>query len=226
MADLIIPPILRARSVSWMLRNTTRGGGASTTGQEQVVASPTGRWTANVTFNVFSGDEDQAVLAYRALIRRGRAAVFAVPQYDDRGPAAYAGLGLPAAGVSHSDESLFADGVGYAQGLASAALVDGVALNATEMRISLATGLLLVDGMRLGFPDNRLHEIDEVLAWDGGNVWTVRVAPWTRAAYSSGTEINFDNPLCRMRLATDDTGMLNVSSRSLSNPTIEFVEAF
>lgn len=226
MADLIISPVLEARSVSWMLRNTTRGGGAGTTGQEQVVASPTGRWTASVTFNVFSGSEEQAVLAYRSLIRRGRAAVFAVPQYDDRGPSGYAGLSQPRQGVPHSDESRFADGVGYGQRLASATFAGSVALNATQMLISIGTGLILTEGMRFSTPDNRLYEIDEVLAWDGGNTWSVRIAPWTRAAYATGTELNFDTPLCRMRLATDDTGMLSVSTRSLSNPTIEFVEAF
>ncbi|KMO15767.1 hypothetical protein [Methylobacterium indicum] len=226
MADLIIPPVLEARSVAWMLRNTSRGGGASTTGQEQVVASPTGRWTASVTFNVFSGGEDAAVLAYRSLIRRGRSAVFAVPQYDDRGPGSYAGLSLPRQGVPHSDDSPFADGFGYSQRLASASFAGPVALNATQMQIVIGTGLILTEGMRFSTPDHRLYEIDEVLGWDGGNHWAVSIAPWTRAAYATGTELNFDTPLCRMRLATDDTGMLSVSTRSLSNPTIEFVEAF
>ncbi len=224
MADLIIPPVLQARSVSWMLRNTTRGGGAGTTGQEQVVASPTGRWTASVTFNVFSGKEDPAVLAYRSLIRRGRAAVFAVPQYDARGPAIYAGLVAPSNGIPHSDGSRFSDGSGYGQSLTGAVFSAGVLLNATQVQIRIGAGLILIEGMRFSTPDNRMHEIDEVLAFDGGTIWTVRIAPWTRAAYPSGTALNFDRPVCRMRLATDDTGGLSVSSRALSNPTIEFVE--
>ena len=224
MADLIVSPFLGVQSIGWMLRNASRSGGVGLTGQEQVIVSPTGRWTATAVFNVFSGLEDPAALAYRSLIRRGRGAIVIVPETDTRGPLQWAGIKIPRRGVRHSDGATFSDGSGYGQDYTGATLAAAATMNATQIQIRLGGGLILIPGMRFSTPDDRLHEIDEVVAQDG-EIWTVRILPWLRADYAAGTVLNFDAPRCRMRLASDDTGGISISQRSLSTPTIEFVEA-
>lgn len=75
-------------------------------------------------------------------------------------------------------------------------------------------------------PDGRMHEISDLLGWDGGNLWTAEIFPWLRSPYTDGTLLDFDNPSCRMKLAKDDAGLLSVTPSPVSVPTIEFVEAF
>lgn len=224
MPDLIISPYLGVQSIGWMLRSTSRSGGVSLSAQEQVIVAPNGRWSATVVFNVFSGIEDPAALAYRSLIRRGRGAIVIVPETDTRGPLQWAGIEIPRRGVLHSDGSSFSDGAGYGQNYTGATLAAAATMNATLIQIRLGGGLILIPGMRFSTPDDRMHEIDDVVAQDG-DIWTVRVLPWLRADYDAGTALNFDAPRCRMRLASDDTGGISISQRSLSTPTIDFSEA-
>ncbi len=148
-----------------------------------------------------------------------------MPETDTRGPLQWAGLVPPARGVRHADDTSFDDGTGYDQRFAGASLSAGAAVNATTLQIRLGSGLILIEGMRFSTPDDRMHEIDEVVS-RSGDVWTVRILPWLRAAYPADTALNFEAPRCRMRLATEETGALTIAQRALSNPTLDLTEAF
>lgn len=231
MADLFWPPALRYSAAMFQLVGTSRSGGQSLNGQEQVVASPAGRWRATLSIPVMDrrhgpADRQDAVLAFRHVVRRGRAATILVPIRDGRGPGHRAGI-VPCNGaVPHADEALFSGGAGYGQSFSGATLSSDAAVNATQLGIALGAGLELIPGMRFSMPDGRLHEIDDVLYVDGAGVWVVRVAPWLRAEYQAGTELNFDSPVCRMRLASDDAGALTLNLNKFGTPTIDLVEAF
>jgi hypothetical protein len=225
MPDVFIPRSLGIASIGWQLANVSRGGGVTLSGQEQVVLSPAARWTASVTFNVFSGRESVAALVYRSIVRRGRAGSVLVPETDTRGPGQQAGLVLKKRGIPHSDGTTFSDGTGYKSTLSVATLVGSGRLNATTLTIALSAPLTLSPGMRFSTPDYRLHEIDQVIGRDGAGNWQVSVLPWLRADYPAGTRLEFDEPCCRMRPATDQTGQLIIKQRSLSNPAVEFTEA-
>jgi hypothetical protein len=129
-------------------------------------------------------------------------------------------------GVPHSDEGPFSDEALYGQGYSGASLAEPAAMNATQVRISLGLGLKILPGMRFSMSGGRLHEITDLIDWDGGNLWTVQIGPWTVADWPSGAALEFDRPVCRMRLAADDTGSLNLSLNRFATPTVEFVEAF
>lgn len=231
MADRPWPPALRWTEAAFQIVNTTRSGGQSFQGQEQVIASPAGRWKASLIIPIADRrhgrqDRQDAVLAFRWVTSGGRAAIILVPARDGRGPAHRAGIVPCGYGVPHSDGATFSDGAGYGQSFSGATLAAAAALNATEIQISLPAGLSLLPGMRFSMPDGRLHEIGDVLAWDGGTLWTIRIGPWLRAAYGAGTPLEFDRPVCRMRLASDEAGALSLSLNRFGTPTIEFVEAF
>lgn len=231
MADRPWPPGLRFSSAAFEPVNTSRSGGQSFSGAEQVLVSPTARWKASVTIPIADRrygpiERQNLVLAYRSMKAGGRASVIVVPCQEGRGPAHQAGIVPCAGGVPHSDDSFFSDGTGYQQGYSSAALAADAALNATQIAVRLGSGLIPLSGMRFSTPDNRLHEIVEVVGWDGGTIWTLTIGPWLRSAYSAGTELDFDNPRCRMRVASDETGQLSLSMNKTGSPNIEFVEAF
>ncbi|KMO34705.1 hypothetical protein [Methylobacterium aquaticum] len=230
MADRPWPPSLRFASILFEPVSTSRSGGQSFTGAEQVIVSPTARWKASVTIPIADRrygpiERQNMVLAYRWVKAGGRASVIIVPHQDGRGPAHQAGI-VPCSGaVPHSDGATFSDGSGYAQSFTGATLAAPAALNATQISLNVPAGLAPLPGMRFSTPDNRLHQIDDLLGFDGGSTWTVRIGPWLRAVYPVGTVMDFDNPRCRMRLASDDTGQLSLSLNKFGTPSIEFNEA-
>lgn len=171
-------------------------------------------------------DRQDAVLAWRWMKAGGRAAVILVPACDGRGPARRAGIAGQNGFIPFSDGAGFSDGTGFSQGMSGATLAAPAAMNATQIQISLGTGLQLLPGMRFSMPGGRLHEIADLIEWDGANLWTVQIGPWTAADWPAGTDLEFDKPVCRMRLASDDSGALSLSMNRFATPTIEFVEAF
>jgi hypothetical protein len=211
---------------------TSRSGGQSFTGAEQILVSPTARWRASVTIPIADrrhgpAERQNLVLAYRSMRAGGRASVIIVPCQDGRGPAHRAGI-VPCgiAGVPHSDGAPFSDGTGHHQAYTGAVLAADAPLNATQIALTIPAGLTPLPGMRFSPPDNRLHQIDDVLGLESGATWIVRIGPWLRAAYPAGTIMDFDFPRCRMRMASDDTGQLNLSMNKFGSPSIEFDEAF
>lgn len=230
MADRPWPPALRFSEVLLEPRNLTRSGGQTLSGDEQIVVSPAARWAGTMTVPIADRrhgrpEHRDAVLAWRWMKSGGRAAAILVPAKDGRGPAQRAGI-VPCGGsITHSDGSTFSDGSGYGQSYSGAYLLAPVVMNATQMRINLGLGLQLLPGMRFSMPGGRLHEIVDIVAWDGGTIWTVIVGPWTAADWPAGTPLEFERPVCRMRLASDEAGALSLSLNRFATPTIEFVEA-
>lgn len=229
MADRPWPPALRFSEVMLEPRSLTRSSGQSVSGSEQITVSPTARWVGTMTVPIADRrhgrpEHQDAVLAWRWMKAGGRASVILVPAKDGRGPAHRAGLVPCSYVVPHSDGATFSDGSGYGQSFTGASLAEDVAMNATQIRIGLPAGLELLPGMRFSMPGGRLHEITDFVD-RAGTVWTVKIGPWTVAAWPAGTQLEFDQPVCRMRLASDETGALSLSLNRFATPTIEFVEA-
>ena len=231
MADRSWPPGLIFSDLAFWIAAPTRTGGQSLDGSEQVVVSPSARWKASGTIPIADRrhgpvERQNAVLAYRSLVRGGRAATIIVPCREGRGPAHQAGIVPCRSGAPFSDDATFSDDSRFAQTFTGAALAEAAVLNAVRIAITLPAGLSPLPGMRFSTPDHRLHEVDDILSFDGATRWVVTVAPWLRAAYPAGTALDFDAPRCRMRLASDETGQLSLSLNRFARPSIEFVEAF
>ncbi|MBD8902790.1 hypothetical protein [Methylobacterium bullatum] len=215
----------------FQILGSSRSGGQTISGQEQVVISPAGRWKATVTIPITDRrygplERQDAVLAFRWIVSGGRAATIMVPHRDGRGPAHRARI-VPCGGsVPHSDGTPHSDDTEYAQEFTGAVLNAVAAMNATQITVTLATGLRMLPGMRFSLPDGRMHEIADIVGFNGANLWTVIIGPWLRADYPAGTPLNFDRAVCRMRLATDEGAALSLSLNRFGTPSLEFVEAF
>lgn len=228
MADRLWPPALRGSEVLFQIVSTSRSGGQSIEGNEQIVLAPTGRWKARFTLPIADrrrGPRADQVLAFRWVFSGGRASTILVPAADGRGPGHRAGIVPCGYHVPFSDGAFFSDGSGFGEKYTTAFFAADAALNATQVSINLTAGLQLLPGMRFSTPDGRLHEIRDVVSFDGGTIWTVTVSPWLRAAYPATVALEFDQPCCRMRLAADDSAALSLMNNRFGSPSLELVEA-
>lgn len=226
------PSILLPSSELWNVNtNPSRGGGRSTANTEQVVTGPSGYVSASLTVPCNRTDK---VLAMRALLAGldGRAGTLLVGPFEvARAPWFVDPLTGSKVTYGRAAKSAAVDPA-FGTGAMTAATLDfrlaaDAALNATALVIQRNRGGPLMAGQYLSIA-GRLHMITALTTVDTGQVGTVGVTvrPWLRAAYAGGTPVEFGAPLATMRLATDDTGRLELDLSRRGTVTLDLVEAF
>jgi hypothetical protein len=172
-----------------------------------------------------SGD---AVKVFRSLaaLLEGGANQIRVPVFDAaRAPWAYNG-NTPITAVSDvtfSDGSLFADGTGFYTQPITIDLSADAALRDIEIAVTVSQAGTIMGGEYFSLGDN-LHVVKQVLDVDD-TAQTWRVWPPLRQAWASGTQLNFARPVCKMRLAQEDSADLSIDLYS-AQPVMNFIEAF
>lgn len=224
--------VLKARSIQFDPEPRTRSGGVALSGAEQVVASSAGRWKA--TLGAIAIRNSDQIRVWRALqgSLEGRVGVIAVPLCDcARAPWPVVD-GKPVRmrpPLPHSDDALFSDGTGYWQGVIASAVTVDAKRGATTLFLRIDAGNALQGAEHFSI-DDRLYRIKAIDSEGtiglGALSYTVRIWPPLRAAAPAGTALNFDQPVCRMRLASDDAMDLALDLNRFSNPTVSFVEDF
>ena len=224
MADpLVWPSVLMPSSEDWSLRGGTRSGGQTFQGNEQIVASPTARWKATLNIPCW---EPEHIFAMRRVIALGRSQRWFVGPWErDRAPWPYEQLtkglltdrtpGLPAPAMQFT-------------------LSEPAVLNAPQIAIQRTRGNFLTPGMLLSI-GGWMHMITSLVTPDfavagsgqaAPGAIAVTIQPWTRVAYAAGTTVEFATPNTLMRLASDDTGAMELQLSRYGNVTVELVEAF
>ncbi|MGY2052967.1 hypothetical protein [Methylobacterium sp. JK268] len=229
------PSALIPSSENWRPHGGTRTGGQALDGSEQLVASPSMRWMATLTIPCHT---KARILAARRVIAYGRAQTWLVGPWEySRVPwatDAYGRLITPDLLRRPSlDGTPFADAgaTAIADTLVPATVASAAALNATTLTLARTLGTVFRDpdvvsttlgdlepGMLFGIA-GRLHAIVEV----GGA--TVSFRPWLRAAAPAGTPVDLVSPQCTMRLASDDTGPLELQLSRFGTITLDLIEA-
>ncbi|TPN43204.1 hypothetical protein [Mesorhizobium sp. B1-1-7] len=213
--------VLVARDVSFDLAPRSLAGPASVSGATQVVASDAGIWKA--TYGSIVVNKRNAVLAHRAIaaLLEGRLGSIVVPLCRAWQPvpegAVAAGLYEP---VPHSDGAFFSDGSGYAIG----AVIDVIAAADADIRATTLTAVVNYAGdiqpgqhFSVGERLYRIRSYDPVTG-------TMTIRPPLRDAVATGDRLDFDDPVCRMRLLNDDGMDLELSLRKFGTPTVQFIE--
>jgi hypothetical protein len=224
MADpLPWPSVLMPSSEDWSLRGGTRSGGQTFQGNEQIVASPTARWKASLTIPCFKRAQ---ILEMRRVIALGRSQVWYVGPYErGRAPWPYE----PIIGGLISDRT-----PGLSQPPIQISLGAESPVNTAVLTPNRASGGLLVPGMLFSI-NGRLHMITKlnsgnpVAAGSGlaaPGLIEVEIRPWLREGWPEGTPMEFATPLSTMRLASDDTGAMELQLSRYGTVTLELVEAF
>lgn len=218
-------PLLAPRGVNFSRRGMTVGGPPTLTGRNQVAQGDAGYWVASFT-RVVAGPA-ATVLAFEALKAKleGGAHQVQVPTYeDDRAPwPASGGRAANAyAEQPYSDGTYHTDGHGFYRPSIIVLSSSDAALRATSISFTITTAGTIRAGNKFSIFD-RLYVLKELLSSSGSNR-TYSISPPLREAVPSGTRLNFENPICRMRLVSEAEMDLTLERGIYGFSDITFIE--
>lgn len=224
------PSRLKCSTENWSIQNAARTGGQTFQGQQQFVASPTGRWRAKMSFHLLDDDDYLDARGFIAGLS-GPSVPFLIGPYDYRGqpwnvfPVTGRPITPDVAARNAAINAAFSSNKDTAGALKFALGADA-AMNATQITITKTQGGAIKRGQYLSIGE-RLHIIVSEVADPGATgSATVSIRPWLRDDYAAGTPVNFDSPQCLMRLADSDTGSFDMTTSPLSDVTLDLIEAF
>lgn len=119
--------------------------------------------------------------------------------------------------VPFSDDATFSDGALWTSGAMSAVLEEAVSLRADTAKIRILTDHVLTGGDvfsldRSGQLGSEMKATGGVTHL-GGGVWEVELGPQFRQAHDAGAVLNFNAPLCAMRLNDPEGGLWPKATR-------------
>jgi hypothetical protein len=216
--------VLHPQNVAFDIAPRTLAAPASVSGITQVVATDAGIWKA--TYGDIGVRNRNSVLAFRAIgaLLEGRLGSVLVPlcrAYQPRIDLAPGEAPLYAQ-VPHSDETFFDDDSGYVGSVNSVTLAGALSARAISANITIAHGGTIEPGQHFSIGE-RLYRIRTV-TYTAANAATITFRPPLREAAAAGVVVNFDDPVCRMRLATDNAMDLELALHRFGQPTVVFLE--
>lgn len=213
--------VLRPQNVAFDIASRSLSAPASMTGAVQVVSSDAGIWKA--TFGNVLVRGRNHVLAFRGIanLLEGRLGKILVPLCRGYQPLlpAWQPLYEP---VPHSDGAFFSDGSGYVSQVIDVTLAGSAAARAVSAIVNIAVADTLQPGQHFSIGE-RLYRLRTV-NYISQTTAAITFRPPLREAASTGVRLEFDDPVCRMRLATDAEMDLELALRRFGAPTVSFVE--
>jgi len=191
--------VLRPRNVAFDIASRSLAGASSVSGRTQVVSSDAGIWKATLGDIVIRDRNTR--LAFRAIanLLEGRLGTILVPLCRGDQPAPQAdGLFEQ---VPHDDDAYFDDDTGYVGGATLVTLNDDLAVRAVSAEVTIAYGGEMEPGQHFSLGE-RLYRLRTV-EYSSDTAATITFRPPLREAVDADTELNFDDPVCRMRLVSD-----------------------
>lgn len=223
------PAILRPISYGWRLVNTSRSGGASISGAEQVVSSGAARWAATLEIPLW---REEWILALRGYVAGldGRAGEITIGPMDRFQPRDVNGRRTAAVADLPYDEdgegALLFDGVGFQNSpIGGVTLAASAALRASRVQMAAAAPWMVPrTGQYFGI-GGRLYISTMVSQVNVSSSYIVQHRPLLRAAASNGAAVETFVPVTTMRFATDEIwdGVLDQGRRA--SVTLQMVEA-
>ncbi|WP_024900317.1 hypothetical protein [Brucella rhizosphaerae] len=224
MATILWPrSVLKPKRDPFNIAPRTLAGPASVSGVSQVSASDAGIWKATFA-DIIIKRGTASILAFRAIstMLEGRLHPILVPRccaYQPFDPDWKDLLNR----VPHSDTSPFSDGGLYRSRAIDIRLTSNIPLRGTTVNIAIVAAGQLQPGQDFSVGE-RMYRIRTV-QMTGENTATITFRPPAREAVAAGTDMEFDRPVCRMRLATDGEMDLDLDLVApWSYPTVNFIE--
>ncbi|MBL0934845.1 MAG: hypothetical protein IBJ07_08850 [Rhizobiaceae bacterium] len=213
--------VLPARNVQFDIASRSLSGPASISGAVQVVSSDAGIWKATLDGIIVTGRE--SILAWRGVanLLEGRLGKIVVPLCKGYQPFLPEWGGLYTA-VPHSDDAFFSDGAGYVSQVIDVTLAGSVAARAVSANVNIGVADMLQPGQHFSIGE-RLYRLRTV-TYTSDTTAAITFRPPLREAASLGDRLNFDDPVCRMRLASDSEMDLPLELNRTARPTVSFVE--
>lgn len=214
--------VLTPDAVSFIPNFRNSSGSSSLSGASQVVGSAAGLWNARLVDVALRNAEHVILWETIEILLEGRLNPILVPLMEGRRqPFAPGSVGI-GAGIPHSDDTFFSDDTGYWDPEIVANLPFDMPRGATSTSIGIVTGRELRprDYFSIGDRLYRIKSVEDV----SGSIYTVKFWPRAREAAPAGTIVEFDKPVCKMRLKTDTEMAIDKSLSKFASATIEFVE--
>lgn len=194
-------------------------GPVSQAGVSDVVSGDAGFWRATYASIVVTTRE--RVMTWNAIRAKlqGRLNPILVP---------YCGMyqplisGVDTSPVGHSDDTFLSDGTGYVTSRAQVVLLADIPIRAVSCTVDVIYADTLQPGQVFSIGE-RLYEITDVVDLDE-TTKQLSFLPPAREAVTADTELEFTNPVCRMRLASDDAMALDLDIGRRGFPSVDFVE--
>lgn len=221
--------ILRPKTATPHLAERTMAGSASISGRTQISITDSGAWFCD--YKGFPVVDRQRVLLWRAVQAEleGRAYPINVPLYNFE--VAFSPIALDLdwetllTAVPHSDSAYFSDGGGYAiDELTDIVTSAAASLRATSIDITVTYGPTLQPGMIFEFRHPTKGSRWYLVKSYDSDTGILTFRPPLREAVSSGDKLRFTNPLCQMRLTSDDAMRLTLDTPGLGFPDVSFSE--
>lgn len=225
MDNITFPTRTVRQSFSYRFVNQMRGRQTAVSGAETIIPSFSGYWEATIDFIVHGSPshvrlEESARLEWQAFIAQmdgglGTALIpFNLPalaETDTTGPVSQSST---AAFDTFEHWSFDTDTRG------SIVLAEAAAVRATILKLALtdSQGLRPGHGFSIG---DRFYRVQTTS--DDGK--TIKVQPPLRASAAIGTELNADQPVCKMRLASEGEGEVTFMPNRIDQGTVTFREA-
>jgi hypothetical protein len=211
---------LRPQNIAFDIASRNLAAPPSVSGATQVVSSDAGIWRA--TFGSVIVKSRNEVLAWRAIdvLLEGRLGAILLPMcagYQPR-PDDAAELGLYDS-IPHSDDAFFSDDSGYQGRVINVHAAAPAAARAVSMSVTVVVAGTIEPGQHFSIGE-RLYRIRSFNSDTG----TMTFRPPLREAVTTGTALNFDSPVGKFRLATDDGMNLELALRRFGSPSVSFVE--
>jgi hypothetical protein len=213
---------LTPATMSFNMRARNTAGSRSMSGLSQDIASGAGGWVARYT-KVAIIDAQKAKTFYGVAAQlQGRLNPLLVPLYDvKRAPFPLSQPG-PNNGIPHSDGAYFSDGSGYSEPVISIQLTYAILRGATAATFSVFLGAELEPGHHFSI-GQRLYRIATAFPVTP-TIFEITFWPPAREAVALGTTVEFDMPVCKMKLATDNEMDVELDQDIWGYPTINFIE--
>lgn len=202
-------------SINPSFRNT-RGQAAIAYGEAQIVASDAGVWKATLgSIRVSNSEQRKRFRALQVKLEGGLTPIL-IP---------LCGADQPVSGNAFAlwepwpeDDELF-----FGDGATIVTLASDAARRATQVSVTITTARVLEEGQHFSAGE-RLYRIKEI-ASQTDTAAILKIWPPLREALTTGAALEFENPVCRMRLASDQEMDLDLAMRRSAQPTVSFVEA-
>lgn len=210
----VLPP----RNLALDIAPRSLAAPSSVSGVTQVVSSDAGIW--KITYDAVPVVDEQRVKAWRAIanLLEGRLGSILVPITRFYQPVPEGAEPLYDQ-LPHSDDSFFDDDTGYVGRVIDVVTVGTMALRAVSGTVAVNYAGQIEPGQHFSVGE-RLYRVRSFDADTG----TITFRPPLREAVPAGTNLEFDSPVCRMRLASDDAMDLNLELGRFGFPTVQFIE--
>tara|TARA_R110002049_G_scaffold304618_3_gene500045 strand:- start:3068 stop:3724 length:657 start_codon:yes stop_codon:yes gene_type:complete len=218
MDDIPFPRLAKMTTVDFRMVGQMRGRETSISGAESIIPSFSGHWTVSISFFIWT---EAARLEWQSFLAQmeGGIGTTLVPVFLPYRP--FDQRGGPAPVTEPPKFSTFEHWSFVNDTVPAITVRTGAALRSTDLDLTLTDSFGMRPGHGLSIGD-RFYRVQR--SWDDGA--KIRIQPPLRAAAVTGDIVETDNPVCKMRFASEGEGEVDFTLNDIDRPTVTFREAF